>query len=353
MTCSARSAQDREQPPLVSVVIATYNRPAILAFAIRSVLAQQFADWELLVVGDRCAEETAELMASFADTRIRYMNLALNSGDQSGPNNVGIARAKGRYIAFLNHDDLWFADHLRSALDWLEASGADGVIARSAYIKLRATSEGREQDWYSESTGIGRNGSYDPLHTHAPASTWLLKTSAARAAGPWRAASDCFSASSQEWLFRVWKRGFDIRTMPHLTVIQFPSGRERPGSYTRSDTSEHALFESQLKEPRQLRLALLDRYQPPPVRPAWRRLAKSTAFAGLRLAAHLGLAPSELLGRFFLGHRRGAYINVLRKARGLSPLSDREPSAGELRARYAAEDDANTTRAGAPPAGHS
>jgi GT2 family glycosyltransferase len=343
VTNSDQAAQDSKQPPLVSIVIATYNRPAVLAFAIRSVLAQDFADWELIVVGDCCAEPTAELMASFGDERIRYLNLALNCGDQSGPNNVGIARAKGRYIAFLNHDDLWFPDHLRSAVDWLETTGADCVIARSAYIRLRVTPEGQDKDWYSELTGIGRKGRYDPLHTHAPASTWLVKSSAARSVGPWRAASDCYSASSQEWLFRLWKCGFDVRTMPHLTVIQFPSARERPGSYTRSDTAEHAFFESQLKQPLQLRLALLDRYQPPPGRPLWRRMAKRTVFVGLRLAAHLGLAPSELLGRFFLRYRRGAFINVLRKARGLSSLLDREPSADEMRARYAAED-ASTKR---------
>ena len=76
--------------------MATYNRPAVLAFAIRSVLAQDFADWELIVVGDRCSEATGVLVGSFADRRIRYINLALNTGEQSGPNNVGIARARGR-----------------------------------------------------------------------------------------------------------------------------------------------------------------------------------------------------------------------------------------------------------------
>lgn len=347
MTAPAQAEQHCEQAPRVSIVIATYNRPAVLAFAIRSVLAQDFADWELLVIGDCCADSTAELMTSFADKRIHYINLALNCGDQSCPNNIGIARAKGRYIAFLNHDDLWFPDHLRSAMDWLESSGADGVIARSAYIRRRAALEGQDADWYSEQTGLGCNGRYDPLHTHAPASLWLLKLSAARAIRPWRAASDCCSASSQEWLYRLWKRGFDLRTMPHLTVIQLPSGRERPGSYTHSGTAEHAFFESNLGEPQRLRLLLLDRYQAPPVRPLWRRLAKAIAFACLRLGAHLGLAPSEVLGRFFLGHRRGAYIDMLRNVRGLSSLPDREPTAGELRTRYAA-DDAGTTRS-APP----
>ena len=134
MTDTATAPQDDTPRPAVSIVLATYNRPAVLAFAIRSVLAQDFADWELIVVGDRCSEATGVLAGSFADPRIRYVNLALNYGEQSGPNNVGIARARGRTIAFLNHDDCWFPDHLRAAMDWLEASGADAVIARSATV---------------------------------------------------------------------------------------------------------------------------------------------------------------------------------------------------------------------------
>ena len=78
---------------------ATHNRPAVLAFAIRSVLQQDFPDWELIVVGDHCEGATGELIAPFADPRIRYANLVLNCGDQSGPNNVGMARVRGKYIS--------------------------------------------------------------------------------------------------------------------------------------------------------------------------------------------------------------------------------------------------------------
>ena len=193
----------------------------MLAFAIRSVLAQDFADWELIVVGDRCSEATGVLVGSFADARIRYVNLALNYGEQSGPDNVGIARARGKYIAFLNHDDCWFPDHLRAAVDWLEATGADVVIARSATI-IRP--EGKDNDWYTFLTGEGRGGRYDPVDTNAPLSTVLLKSSVARAAGPLRAAADCYATTSQEWIYRIWKRGFDVRTLPHMTVVLFPSG---------------------------------------------------------------------------------------------------------------------------------
>jgi glycosyltransferase involved in cell wall biosynthesis len=50
----------------------------VLAFAIRSILRQDFRDWELIVVGDHCTEATGELVASFADPRMRYVSLAIN-----------------------------------------------------------------------------------------------------------------------------------------------------------------------------------------------------------------------------------------------------------------------------------
>lgn len=335
MTDPSHAPQDDTSQPAVSIVLATYNRPAVLAYAIRSLLAQDLADWELIVVGDRCSEATGVLVGDFADRRIRYVNLALNTGEQSGPNNVGIARARGLYIAFLSHDDLWLPDHLRSAMDWLQASGADGVIARSAGIMPPRQPDQADQ-WYTLPTGIGRAGRYDPLHTIGPASTLLLKSSVARAVAPWRPASECYFSSSQEWLFRIWKGGFQLRTMPHLSVLQIASGG-RPGSYLEADSPEHAFFAVQLNQPLELRLLLLDRHRQAPTRPLWRRLAKSIIFVGLRAAAHLGIAPCELIARFVLGHRRGGTIAELRGIRGLSSLPERDPSAAALRARYARE----------------
>jgi glycosyltransferase involved in cell wall biosynthesis len=321
--------------PAVSIVMATYNRPAALGFAIRSVLAQDFDDWELTVVGDRCTAATAELVASFADERIRYVNLAINHGEQSGPNNVGIARANGRYIAFLNHDDLWFADHLRAAVDWLEACGADAVIARSAKVMPADVSLG-EAGWYVQLTGQGRHGRYDPVRTEGPLSSLLAKSEVARAIGPMRSALDCFTSSSQEWLFRIWKRGFDVRTMPHLTVLQVPSG-VRAMSYRDPDTPEHAFFAPRFADPAGLRTLLLDRLAKPRHRPLWRRLARPVARSALRLAAHAGFCPNEVIGSFQFGWRRGSFINGLRRIRGLPEMPDPDPPAAKLRERYARE----------------
>ena len=76
-------------PGLVSVVIATYNRSNVLRLAIETVLWQTYTNWEIVVVGDCCTDDTAEVVASFKAPRVRFYNLRENFGEQSGPNNFG------------------------------------------------------------------------------------------------------------------------------------------------------------------------------------------------------------------------------------------------------------------------
>jgi glycosyltransferase involved in cell wall biosynthesis len=79
----------RHTAPAASIVIATYNRPQVLRYAIRSVLQSTFEDWELIVVGDGCTDGTEALARSFGDARISWHSLPENSGNQAAPNNAG------------------------------------------------------------------------------------------------------------------------------------------------------------------------------------------------------------------------------------------------------------------------
>jgi glycosyltransferase involved in cell wall biosynthesis len=98
--------------PRVSVIIATYNWATVLPFSIGSVLDQTFTDFELLVVGDGCTDESADVVASFQDPRVHWVNLPRNTGHQAGPNNEGARLARGGVMAYLGHDDLWLPNHL-------------------------------------------------------------------------------------------------------------------------------------------------------------------------------------------------------------------------------------------------
>ena len=98
--------------PTVSVIISAYNRPQVVRYAIMSVLNSDFDDFELIIIGDGCNRETEESVRSFTDPRISFYNLPANTGSQSEPHNEGVRRARGKYILFLNQDDMYFPDHI-------------------------------------------------------------------------------------------------------------------------------------------------------------------------------------------------------------------------------------------------
>ena len=312
--------------PLISVVTATYNRPAVLAYAIRSVIAQSLPDWEMLVVGDACTDDTAAVLASFADSRLRFHNLATNFGEQSGPNNEGIRLAEGRYLAFLNHDDLWFPDHLALAVAEIEGAHADVVFAPGVAVRPADRKRLEAGDWRLGWSGRHRRGYYDPATTMGPASTLVLSMNAARRIGPWRPAAACFAESSQDFLFRAWRMGLTIKRGPELSVLMFNSG-ERRDSYLEGAAEEQDFFWRRLAgDAGGLRSDLMARWQP--VERRWFSLWPDIALKqGLRGLAHLGLSPRELRFRFHRGFGRGEYIRALRRHRGLDACATPRPSA--------------------------
>jgi glycosyltransferase involved in cell wall biosynthesis len=115
--------------PLVSVVIATYNWSSVLRHAIRSALWQTYPALEVIVVGDACTDDSEEVVRSFGDARIRWDNLPRNSGNHALPNNRGIELARGEYVAYLSHDDLWLPTHLAHLVAALQRSGAGLAVA--------------------------------------------------------------------------------------------------------------------------------------------------------------------------------------------------------------------------------
>lgn len=109
------AADDRVRPdttvPLVSVVIPTYNRAKLLSRALDGAIGQSYRNLEILVVDDASEDETAAVVESFNDPRLRYLRQQTNGG-VAAARNRGLKEAKGSLIAFLDSDDEWLPDKL-------------------------------------------------------------------------------------------------------------------------------------------------------------------------------------------------------------------------------------------------
>ncbi len=127
--------------PIVTVILCTYQRPHYLGDAIRSVTLQDFQEWELLVINDG-GPDVSQLVAGFADPRIRYLPQEKNRG-KSVCCNIGLKEARGRYIAYIDDDDMWYPNHLgvlTKALDENpEAGAAYSDLYAVSFIKDEAT----------------------------------------------------------------------------------------------------------------------------------------------------------------------------------------------------------------------
>ena len=117
----------------VSVVLPTRNRSALLSQTLRSVLWQQAVNLEVIVVDDGSSHDPREVVAAFADTRVRVIRNESPIG-VAAARNSGAADARGQWLAFVDDDDLWAPDKLALQLGEAEAQGRDWAYAGAVVI---------------------------------------------------------------------------------------------------------------------------------------------------------------------------------------------------------------------------
>lgn len=109
-------------PPLVSVIVPTLNRPDMLRHALESILAQTFQDFEIIVVND-AGQDPRPVVQTFATSRsITVLNHERNRGLPAA-RNTGIRATRGKYIAYLDDDDVFYPNHLQTLVEALAAQG--------------------------------------------------------------------------------------------------------------------------------------------------------------------------------------------------------------------------------------
>jgi len=223
------------QDPLVTIITAAYNRANVLRYAVDSVRRQTYRHWQYIVVGDCCTDGTAELIARQHDPRIEFINLPHNSGGQSTPHNVALAKARGEFIFYLNQDDFYFPDHVADCVDFLQRTRA-ALIWCPVALPLPENRNHREQQSVILD-GVPGNGRYHP-DVFIIASSWAMRADTARRIGGWKSASETLVSPSQELLFRASKSGVEIQFRPRASVLCIHAGG-RPLSYLDEDNAEH------------------------------------------------------------------------------------------------------------------
>lgn len=119
----------------VSVITPVYNAEKFIKETIDSVLQQSYEDFEYLLIDDCSTDNSAEIVKSYAtkDARIKYIKLKENSG-AAVARNTGLEHAQGRYIAFIDSDDLWYPEKLETQLAFMQVKNEAFTYTKYEHI---------------------------------------------------------------------------------------------------------------------------------------------------------------------------------------------------------------------------
>ena len=109
---------------LVSIITPCYNGEKYVAHTIRSVLAQTYENWELIIVDDGSTDGSASIIRSFAQTDSRIRFIRQENAGSAAARNAGIRAARGRFLALLDADDVWEPEFLAEQLEFMKAKNA-------------------------------------------------------------------------------------------------------------------------------------------------------------------------------------------------------------------------------------
>lgn len=228
-------------PPVITVIMATWGRGRHVLPSIQSVLRQGFRDFELLVIGDACNDETEAAIGGISDPRLRWINLTQRVGSQSGPNNAGIAAAQGQIIAYLGHDDIWEPFHLEEIAKLFHAeSGLDFAVSGVICHLPKGLPGSLVMGLFAQDA--------DKHRFFFPPSCFAHRKSVVDRIGDWRMPLEVRPPVDEEFLLRAVAADMRFQSTGRITVHKFTAG-DRYLIYLRPESHEQSEMLADLNNP--------------------------------------------------------------------------------------------------------
>ncbi len=303
--------------PLISIIIATYNSSHVLQYAIRSVLDSDYQNWELIIIGDCCTDDTEQVIQLYNDSRISFSNLEINSGQQAKPTNFALEKVKGEYIAFLNQDDLYFRDHLSNCIREIRNSKSEFMVVPGLKILPCTPKDLDENSFAAGMYGVHPHDQFSP-HIISIATTWFIHSSVPKKIGKWKMEKELYITPSQEWLFRAYSKKICFHFPKRIGVLIIHSA-ERKGFYTENRSFEHDYFFRRLNDP-SLKINLLEKaairvssdYSNQVFKKPYMLIRRIIASPFHSLLEKMGIHPTSFR-HFLKWKKRGKYISYLKE----------------------------------------
>lgn len=289
----------------VTVITSTFNWSSVLEVAIKSVLNQSHTDFEYLIIGDACTDNSEEIVCSFNDPRIRWHNLKTNTGNQSNVNAIGLKMAKGDIIAYLNHDDIWFPDHLESMLNVFRKNNLDFLSS----VSLSIAPDGFDE---TRLIGLPLVSPHGEISTDCMTSNVMHLKETALKVGSWLDWKTTEKVPTQEFFTRMRSHRGAHAILTHITAVKFHSGF-RKNSYIEKNSGEQKKYFKLISED-----PFLFRYK---------ETLKSLSYMRLSLKG-----PKLVYQADNLHTKKGGRIESWRVRRGLDPMIEdiKSDDKGEL-----------------------
>ena len=197
------------EKPLISIIIPTYNRPALLKKAIQTVLDQTYKNLEIIIVDDTSTLNNQKTIKCFDKKTVTYLKNKTRSGAPYS-RNVGIKNAKGRFIAFLDDDDEWMSEKLEKQLEAFDGPDVGLVVCysldkRFGRERISKPPDNVDHNYLLKSFNLSSTSSY------------LVRKETLDKTGYFDV--DLLSAQEYDLAMRISKH-YKIKTIPRVLMIQ-------------------------------------------------------------------------------------------------------------------------------------